>query len=52
MRYIADQKLSVDAIANKLCIDKRTLYRDIGKAMDDMAVLLFGIEAIGSWKHK
>ena len=25
---------------------------DINKAMEDMAVLLFGIEAIGSWKHK
>ena len=44
--------MRVEAIADQLNIDKRTFYRDIGKAMEDMAVLLFGIEAIGSWKPK
>lgn len=48
---IDSERLSVDDIAEKLSIDKRTFYRDINKAMEDMAVLLFGIEAIGSWKH-
>ncbi len=52
LRYVSDTQMSVDAIAEKLHIDKRTLYRDINKAFEDMAVLLFGIEAIGSWKHK
>lgn len=52
LRYVSDTQMSVDAIAERLHIDKRTLYRDINKAFEDMAVLLFGIEAIGSWKHK
>lgn len=52
LRYISEERPSVDDIADRLCIDKRTFYRDINKAMEDMAVLLFGIEAIGSWKHK
>ncbi len=51
LRYISDEKLSVDAIADRLHIDKRTFYRDISKAMEDMAVLLFGIESIGTWKR-
>ena len=51
LRYIGDEKLSVDDIAERLNIDKRTFYRDINKATEDMAVLLFGIEAIGTWKH-
>ena len=52
LRYINPARLSVDDIAAELHVDKRTFYRDIGKAMDDLAVLLFGIEAIGTWKHK
>lgn len=51
LRYIDEQRMSIDDIAERLCIDKRTFYRDINRAMEDMAVLLFGIEAIGSWKH-
>ncbi len=51
LRYIDERRMSIDDIAAKLCIDKRTFYRDINRAMEDMAVLLFGIEAIGSWKH-
>lgn len=52
LRYIDEERLSIDDIAERLNIDKRTFYRDINRAMEDMAVLLFGIEAIGSWKHK
>lgn len=52
LRYIGDESLSVDDIAERLNIDRRTFYRDVNRAMEDMAVLLFGIEAIGSWKHK
>jgi hypothetical protein len=51
LRYISDEKLSIDAIADRLHIDKRTFYRDINRAMEDMAVLLFGIESIGTWKR-
>ena len=52
LRYINEERMKVEDIAERLCIDKRTFYRDINKAMEDMAVLLFGIEAIGSWRHK
>ena len=51
-RYIDEARLPVDDIAEQLHVDKRTFYRDINRAMEDMAVLLFGIEAIGSWKHR
>ena len=52
LRYISEDRLKPDAIAERMNIDKRTIYRDMNKAMEDMAVLLFGIEAIGTWKHK
>ena len=51
LRYIADEQMRIRDIADKLEIDKRTFYRDLNKAMEDMAVLLFGIEAIGTWRH-
>ena len=52
MRFLSEKRMSVDDIAEALHIDKRTFYRDINKAQEDMAVLLFGIEAIGSRKRK
>lgn len=51
LRFIGEKRMTVEAIADQLGIDKRTFYRDIGKATEDMAVLLFGIEAIGTWKR-
>ena len=52
LRYISDERMSIDDIADKLQIDRRTFFRDIGAAMEDLAVLLFGIEAIGARKKK
>lgn len=52
LRYVAEKHMNIAQIADELHIDKRTFYRDIGKAMEDMAVLLFGLEAIGTWKHR
>lgn len=52
LRYIDAGRISVEDIAAQLSIDKRTFYRDINKAMEDMAVLLFGIKAIGTWKRR
>ena len=49
LRYIAPKKMKVEEIAESLKIDKRTLYRDLDKAMADVAVLLFGVEAVGTW---
>lgn len=52
LRYISDERMSIDDIADKLHIDRRTFFRDISAAMEDLAVLLFGIEAIGARKKK
>ena len=52
MRYIGDERMSADTIASKLHTDRRTFYRDLSLAMEDLAVLLFGIEAIGARKNK
>ena len=52
LRYISDERITVDCIMNKLNIERRTFFRYINRAMEDLAVLLFGIEAIGSWKPK
>lgn len=52
LRFIGKERLRVEDVAERLGVDRRTVFRDTGKAMEDMAVLLFGIEAIGSWKPK
>lgn len=52
LKYIDNRKLSADDIAEELHVDKRTFHRDINRALEDLAVLLFGIEAIGTWKHR
>ena len=52
LRYIDDERITIDSIADKLSIDRRTYFRYINYAMEDMAVLLFGIEAIGTWRPK
>ena len=52
LRYITEERITVDGIAERMGIDKRTFYRYINRAFVDMAVLLFGIEAIGTWKPK
>ena len=52
LRYVADNQTTIDQIANRLSIDRRTYFRYVNRAMEDLAVLLFGIEAIGTWKPK
>lgn len=52
LRYISDERLGIDTIAAELNIDRRTFFRDISLAMEDLAVLLFGIEAIGVRKNR
>lgn len=52
LRYIDDERITIDSIADRLNIDRRTYFRYINYAMEDLAVLLFGIEAIGTWKPK
>ncbi len=50
LRYISDERITIDNIASRLNIDRRTYFRYVNRAMEDLAVLLFGIEAIGTWK--
>lgn len=52
LRYIADERMTIDNISKQMNVDKRTFYRYINRAFVDMSVLLFGIEAIGTWKPK
>lgn len=52
LRYIDPARLTVSEIALKLSIDRRTFFRDINRAFADMAVLLFGLEAIGTWNPR
>ena len=52
LRYIAEERLNIDDISEQMNIDRRTFYRYINRAFLDLAVLLFGIEAIGTWKPK
>lgn len=52
MRYVAEPKYTVADIANALNIDNSTFYRYVNTAFEDMAVLLFGIEALDSWKQQ
>ena len=50
LRYISDERMTIDEISEQMRSDRRTFYRYINRAFVDMAVLLFGIEAIGTWK--
>lgn len=52
LRYIDDERITIDTIADRLNIDRRTYFRYVNRAMEDLAVLLFGIEAIGTWRPK
>ena len=52
LRYVADERTTIEEISEILEIDRRTFYRDINHAFEDMAVLLFGIEAMGKWKYR
>lgn len=52
LRFLDETPMKPEKVAEELHIEKRTFYRDIRRAMEDLAVLLFGIEAIGTWKHK
>ena len=50
LRYMADKRMSIDDIAEQLHIDRRTYFRYANRALADLSVLLFGIEAIGTWR--
>lgn len=45
-RYISDDIYSIDEIADKYYIDRRTVYKDIDYSINRMAKLIFGIDFI------
>lgn len=45
-RYIDTPALSIDEIANRFCITKRTIDTDIQKAKNDISIILFQPESI------
>lgn len=45
-RYIDDDEKTIDEIAVTLSADKRTVYRYIDKALNDVAAFMFGIDGI------
>ena len=45
-RYIDDNELTVEQIAEVLHVDKRTIFRYIDKALNDVSAFMFGIDGI------
>lgn len=50
LRYIDEERLIIGSIFSKLNIDRCTYFCYINSAMEDLAVLSFGIEAIDTWE--
>lgn len=46
LRYLADIHLSIKEIVELHKIDQSTVYRDTKQAINDMSVLLFGLDAL------
>lgn len=44
--YISDDKKTVEQVAECHSVTKRTVYRDVEKACEALAVLLFGIDGV------
>lgn len=45
LRYLTDSRASIQLTAKRLHVDQRTLYRDIHRAVRDIAVLVYGVTA-------
>jgi hypothetical protein len=45
--YLADETMTAAQIAKREGIDKRTVYKDIDSCLPDLAVLFFGLSALG-----
>ncbi|NOP79608.1 hypothetical protein HNV23_08930 [Bacillus paranthracis] len=45
-RYLSEKVLPVHMVAEALCVEQGTVYRDTKIAIADLSVLLFGISAI------
>lgn len=46
MKYITPRKYTIQEIAERENIDKVTVYRYLNKAIEDLPVIFFGVEAI------
>ena len=45
-RYIDDNELTVEEIAEKLCVSVRTVHRYLKQAIDEVSAFMFGIDGI------
>lgn len=48
-KYIADKLLSEEKLAEKLHVDRTTVNRNCKEALEDLSVILFGIDMINEW---
>lgn len=44
--YISEEKKSIDEIATCHFIDKRTVFRDVNRAVEALSVLMFGVDGL------
>lgn len=44
--YVSDKKETVTKIAERYSVAERTIYRDIDKASESLAILMFGIDGV------
>lgn len=44
--YLLPEKVSVDDIAERESINRRTVYKDVDAAVEDLTMLLFGIDGV------
>ena len=44
--YIYDEKKSAEEIAEKECIERRTVYKDINIALKPLSALIFGVDSM------
>lgn len=44
--YMIDKKLTYDEIAENLHVSERTIFRDIKQAVEELSVLIFGVDGL------
>lgn len=44
--YLDEEEKDIDDIADEHCINKRTVYKDINKAVESLSALIFGVDGL------
>jgi hypothetical protein len=47
--YISKEKVTIDDLAERHSVNKRTIYKDIDKACETLTVLMFGVNGMKLW---